>query len=196
MRPVVPVDLPDTLPRSGNAFSRGFGRLLLRLGGWRLVGEVPPYPKLMVIVAPHSSFWDAFWGLAAKLAVGARIEFMVKKEAFRGPVGWILLRLGAIPTNRSYPGGIIGEMAQRFHDNERMWLGIAPEGTRKPVQRWKSGFWRIAREADVPVLCVYLDYPDRVVGLGAVFHTSADWEADMGRMRAFYAPFRGKHRGV
>lgn len=195
MQPVVS-PLSPSMPRTGNAFGRWFGRCVLRLGRWRLVGDFPDLPKVMVIVAPHSSFWDAIWGLAAKLALGAEVHFMAKKELFIGPLGWLLRALGGIPTDRRAPGGIIGEMVQHYASHERFWLGIAPEGTRKPVERWKSGFWRIASEAGVPVLCASFHYPERRIHIGPVFELSDDMDADIARMREWFRPWQGKHRGV
>jgi 1-acyl-sn-glycerol-3-phosphate acyltransferase len=87
-------------------------------------------------------------------------------------------------------------MVEQFRRREKFWLGIAPEGTRKPVTRWKSGFWHIARAAGVPIVTVWFNYPDKTIGIGPVFETSNDMDADLARLRAFYAPFKGKHRGV
>jgi 1-acyl-sn-glycerol-3-phosphate acyltransferase len=87
-------------------------------------------------------------------------------------------------------------MTARFADSERLWLGIAPEGTRKYVTKWKNGFWHIAHAAQVPILPVYFDYPSRTVGLGPLFEPTADLAGDLARLRTFYAPWRGRHRGI
>lgn len=195
MRPVVP-PVPAGMERAGNAFTRWLGRTVLRLGGWRLDGPIPELDKVLVIVAPHSSYWDAVWGLAAKVALGVRVGFMIKKEACVGPLGWLIRRMGGIPIDRKEPGGVVREVARRYRERPRMWLGIAPEGTRRPVERWKTGFWRIAKAAGVPVLCVYFHYPERRIGVGELFTPGEDAEADIARMRASFAPYRGKNRGV
>lgn len=189
--------LPLNAPRvPGNAFARGLGRGVLRLGGWRMVGAWPDLPRLMIIIAPHSSGWDAVWGLAAKLAMGVHVEFMAKRELFGGALGWLLKRFGGIPIDRASPHGAVGEAALRFAERERRWLVIAPEGTRRRVEKWKSGFWRIARTANVPVLCAYFHYPRKVIGIGTLFHLGEDLDADMARIRAFYRPWIGKNRGT
>lgn len=195
MPPLLP-EVPPSMPRAGNAFTRWVGRCVLRLGGWRLVGPIPDLKRVLVIVAPHSSYWDAVWGLAAKVALGVRVSFMVKKEACIGPLGWLLRRLGGVPIDRGSPGRVVREVSARYHASDTMWLGIAPEGTRKPVERWKTGFWRIAKAAGVPVLTVYLHYPERRIGIGELFELGDDAEADIDRMRASFAPYRGKHRGA
>lgn len=172
-----------------------FGRLL-RLCGWKLVGQFPDIPKLVFVAAPHSSWWDGVWGLMFKVAVGLNASFMAKRELFRGPLGWLLRRLGGIPIERSAAHGVVEQMVDRFAANDRLWLGIAAEGTRKAVTKWKSGFWQIAREAGVPVLTVYFHYPDKTIGIGPVFELTDDRDADIARIREFYRPWQGKNRGA
>lgn len=193
-RPFTLAEVPEGSPRTGHAFGRWLGRTLLRLGGWRVTGAFPPMAKAVVIAAPHSSGWDAYWGIAAKLAMGIDIRFMAKAELFVGPLGWLLRSFGGIPTHRQAPGGLIGEMQAEFRRRDRLWLVIAPEGTRRKVTQWKSGFWRIAHEAGVPVVCAYFHYPDKVIGIGEVFTLTDDMAADMARIRAWYRPWMGKHR--
>jgi len=189
--------LPPNAPRSrGNTFTRWVGRTVLRLGGWRMVGEWPDEKKLVVIVAPHSSGWDGLWGLAAKVAMGLGIAFMGKQELFSGPLGWFLRKLGGFPVDRRSPGGIVDQVTQQLRDADRMWLVLAPEGTRKPVERWKSGFWKIAKKAQVPVFCAWFHYPDKVIGLGPGVELSDDMEADLLRIRALFKDHVGKNRGA
>lgn len=175
---------------------RALARWLLRRAGWTLVGELPDVPRVVIIAAPHSSWWDGIWGLLMKAALGLDVSFMAKRELFVGPLGWLLRHLGGIPIERSVTGGVVAQMVARFNSDEPLWLGITPEGTRKRVAAWKTGFWRIAHEAQVPVLPVWFHYPDRQIGIGALFHTSNDMAADLDALRALYAPFQGKRRGV
>ena len=175
---------------------RRFCAWLLRRCGWRLQGSFPDRPKLVLIAAPHSSWWDGVWGLLFRTAVGANISFMAKRELFAGPLGWFLRQVGGIPIERSRSHGVVPQMVERFARSDRLWLGVAPEGTRKRVVKWKNGFWHIAREAGVPILPIYFDYPSRTIGLGPLFEPSADLNADLARLRAFYAPWQGKHRGT
>ena len=132
--------MPPQAPRDGNRFTRWLGRAILRAGGWTISGDWPDLPRLVVIAAPHSSGWDAVWGLAAKLAMGVDIAFIAKAELFRGPLGWLLRRFGGLPVNRSAPGGIVEQTADRIRRSERMWFVLAPEGTRRRVEHWKTGF--------------------------------------------------------
>jgi 1-acyl-sn-glycerol-3-phosphate acyltransferase len=175
---------------------RWVARTLLRLGGWRMAGTFPDIPKLVLIGAPHTSNWDGIWGMLAKVALGLDIRIFAKRELFWWPLGPVLRGLGVIPVDRTAARGLIEQMLERFEREEQFWLGIAPEGTRTRVERWKPGFWKIASAAGVPVLPAYFHYPEKIIGIGEPFQLTDDMDADMARIRAWYAPWRGKHRGV
>ena len=190
--------LPPHAPRvRRNAFTRWLGRTILRLGGWRMAGALPDIPKLVLIAAPHSSNWDGLWGFAAKLAMGLDIKVLGKDTLFKVPVmGAVLRQLGVIPVDRSAATGVVRQVAAMFRGTDQLWFGLAPEGTRKQVEAWKTGFWKIAKAADVPVLPAYFHYPDKVIGMGPTFVLSDDMAADIARIRAWYQPWQGKHHGT
>ncbi len=188
--------LPPEMPRLRPRRARAACAWLLRRAGWRLAGELPNRAKLVLIAAPHSSWWDGVWGLLFKIALGADIAFMAKRELFRGPLGWVLRRLGGIPIERSATHGVVEQIADRLRAAPRLWIGITPEGTRRHVNRWKSGFWHIARAAGVPILPIAFDYPSRTITIGPLFEPSTNLVADLAALRAFYAPFHGRHRGI
>lgn len=193
---VVP-PLPPSAPRvKPNAFTRWLGRTVLRLGGWRVVGTLPDLPKLVVIAAPHSSNWDGIWGFAAKLALGLEIRVLGKAQLFWWPLGPLLRKLGVIPVDRSRSQGTVEQAVELIRNSPRMWFALAPEGTRSPVREWKAGFWKIAEGAGVPVLMTYFHYPEKVIGIGPLFHTTGDMQADMEAIRAWYRPWMGKNRGT
>lgn len=194
--PQMPVQAPQ-VPRDGmDRLSRWIGRSVLRLGGWRVVGEIPPVGKLVVIAAPHSSNWDGIWGMAAKLALGVDIRVLGKAQLFWWPLSILLRRLGVIAVDRSRPQGVVEQAIELVRGAERMWFVVAPEGTRKPVKEWKRGFWKIADGAQVPVLMTYFHYPERIIGFGPLFHTTGNMGADMAAVRAWYRPWMGRNRGT
>lgn len=194
--PVVPA-IPPSLPRvKPNAFVRWLGRTILRLGGWRIRGPLPDLARAVVIAAPHSSNWDGLWGLAAKMALGVEARILGKDKLFWWPLGAVLRRLGVVPLDRSSPQGTVGQAVAMIRDSQRIWFALAPEGTRKPVQKWKSGFIRIARMAQVPIVPAYFHYPEKVIGFGTPFHTSGDDVADMAAIRQWYRPWVGRNRGT
>lgn len=190
--------LPPHAPRvRPHPFARALGRALLRLGGWRMVGAFPDIPKLVLIGAPHSSNWDGIWAFGAKLALGLDIKILGKHSLFEvPPMGALLRWMGVIPVDRSAPQGVIDQMCAMLRDSDTLWLGLAPEGTRKPVERWKNGFWKIAHAADVPVLPAYFHYPGKIIGIGPPFRLTDDMADDIARIRAWYRPWQGKHHSV
>jgi 1-acyl-sn-glycerol-3-phosphate acyltransferase len=194
----VVLPLPPSAPRvRPNAFSRWLGRTVLRLGGWRMVGTFPDIPRLVLIGAPHSSNWDGIWGFAAKMALGLDVKILGKRELFRIPLlGRLLRGFGVIPINRGAAQGVVTQITTLMGRNAQFWVGLAPEGTRRAVTRWKPGFWRIAKAAGVPILPVYFHYPDRVIGVGPPFLPGEDLEADLAALRAWYRPWQGKHHGT
>ena len=189
--------LPPAAPRvRHNAFTRWLGRSILRVGGWRLEGEFPDEPRVVLIAAPHSSNWDGIWGFAAKLGLGLDIRILGKQELFWWPLGPLLRKLGVIAVDRTRSAGVVEQVAAMIRGSERLWFGLAPEGTRRRVEHWKSGFLKIARAADVPVVPVYFHYPERVIGIGEAFRVVGDDASEMARVRAWYRPWQGRNRGT
>lgn len=180
--------LPPSAPLvKPNAFTRWFGRTLLRLGGWRMVGAFPDIPRLVLIGAPHSSNWDGVWGFAAKMAMGVDLKVLGKDSLFKVPVMAALMRhLGVIPVDRRAAHGVVEQAARMIRDADKLWYALAPEGTRKVVERWKPGFWRIAKAAGVPVVPAYFHYGKKVIGIGPPFELGDDLDADVSRIRNWY----------
>lgn len=182
-----------SIPRRGNAFLRAFGRAVLRMLGWRIEGEIPDVPKLVIAVAPHTSNWDFIVGAAAMFAMDLHLSFLAKHTLFRGPFAPLMRWMGGIPVDRSSPHGLVGEAVGAFTSTGKRLLAIAPQGTRSAGARYKSGFLHIARGAGVPVLYATLDYGERCLRLGPAFDPGADVDADLQRVESFYAGVRGKH---
>jgi len=180
------------MPLRGNHLTRTLARLLLALGGWRITGEPPREAKLVCIVAPHTSNWDFVVGIAVVVALGIDVHWLGKHTLFRGPAGPIMRWLGGIPVERSAPHGYINELTRLFHQRRRFWLGIAPEGTRRRVEHWRSGFHGIATAAGVPVALCYIDYGEKVAGFGPVISPCGDFSRDMEQIADFYRGKRGK----
>lgn len=193
---VVP-ELPPAVPKvPGNRFARWFGRTVLRLGGWKVVGEFPDLPRVVLIGAPHTSNWDGVWGFAAKLAMGLDVRILGKDSLFKVPlVGWLVRALGVIPVDRSAAHGVVDQAVALIRGSDRLWFGLAPEGTRKPVERWKTGFWKIAHGAGVPVLPVYFHYPDKRIVVAPVVYTGTDMDSEIAELRSWYRRVaRGRNR--
>jgi 1-acyl-sn-glycerol-3-phosphate acyltransferase len=193
--PVFPAVQPN-MPRLGPSIAAPLCRWIFARAGWRVAGEFPDVAKAVVIAAPHSTNWDVIWGLLVKVSLRLDVHFIGKREAFFWPLGSLLRSFGGLPIDRKAAHGVVGEMARQFASHERFWLAIAPEGTRKKVNKWKSGFWHIARAARVPIIPIYFHYPEKTIGFGPLIYPTPDVDADMARIREFYAPWQGKNRGT
>lgn len=175
-------------PRRGRGLLPWLGLLILRLSRWRISGELPDIPQAVVIAAPHTSNWDGLYGLAAIQALRLRISVLGKHSLFVGPLGWLLRYLGVIPVDRSSHHGMVSEIVDHFRRSPALFLAVAPEGTRHAAERWKTGFYQIAREARVPILMVGFDYALREIRILGTLTPGEDQDADMERI---YAAFRG-----
>ena len=162
-------------------------RRLLRATGWDFEGPVPAVPKCVAIAVPHTSNWDGVLMLAAAAAVGLDMSFMIKDDWLRGPMGPIMRKLGAVGIDRSKANNVVDGMIAELRHRDRLWLVIPPEGTRSRTEYWKSGFYHIARGADVPLLLGYMDYRRKRIGLGGPLHLTGDVDTDMDAIRRFYA---------
>jgi 1-acyl-sn-glycerol-3-phosphate acyltransferase len=180
-------------PRRGNTFTRGLGRALLALAGWRIEGVMPVLSKFVLIVAPHTSNWDFFIGLLGMLATGLRANWLGKHTIFRFPLAPLLRWLGGESVDRSAPHGVVEAAIAHFRQRPQWVLGLSPEGTRRRVTAWKTGFLRIALGAGVPIVPVWFDYRRRVVGIGAPVWPSGDEPADIARLRALFTKSMARH---
>ncbi len=180
------------VPRSGGRVSRAAGRAVLRLAGWRVEGEVPDLAQFVVCVAPHTSNWDFVIGYAAKMALGVRASWLGKDTLFRGVLGPLLRRMGGIPVDRSASHGVVGQAVSWFRRQPQLVLGVAPEGTRRKVSGWKSGFYHIARGAGLPILPVALDWGTKTFRFAPVFVPTGDEEADITALQKFFRTVRGR----
>ena len=153
---------------------------------------MPDLPQFVICVAPHTSNWDFVAGYAAKMAVGLRASWLGKHTLFKGVMGPLLQSMGGIPVDRGAPRGVVEQAAARFRSTPQLVLAVAPEGTRKKVTRWKSGFHRIARQAGVPIVPVALDWGSKTVHIGEPFQPTASERADLEALQEFFRVVRGK----
>jgi len=152
---------------------------------------MPDLPKLVVIGGPHTSNWDFPLALLTARVVRIRISWIGKASLFRFPFGGLMRRLGGIPAHRTGSEGLVGAMAARFAERDRLVLAIAPEGTRKAVPHWRSGFYHIAYAAGVPVVPVAIDGVAREVRIGHAVMPTGRVKEDMDRLRAFFDGVQG-----
>jgi 1-acyl-sn-glycerol-3-phosphate acyltransferase len=163
------------------------------MAGWRIEGTLPPLAKFVLIVAPHTSNWDFIVGVLAMFALGLRASWLGKHTIFRFPLAPVLRWLGGEPIDRSVEHGTVAAEIKRFGEQPSWVLALSPEGTRRPVSHWKTGFHRIALGAGVPIVPVWFDYRSRCVGLGPPFQPTADESADVVTLRRFFRKDMARH---
>lgn len=165
-----------------------FSKILLWLWRWKITGALQPeIKKCVVIAAPHTSMWDFFFGRLGFYSKGVyKVNFMIKKEVFKFPLGLLLKWLGAIPVDRSKNNNTVIWISKMFSERKTFILLITPEGTRKRVENWKRGFYQIAMNANVPIVLGYVDYKKREGGIGPVFYPTGNYERDLEKIQEFY----------
>lgn len=192
MRDLKVPELGPATPRRGNFFSALAGRFILRLRGWGFEGSVPNVSKAVIIVAPHTSNWDFLVGVAAMFAMGLRSCFLGKHTLFKWPLGSMMRWLGGVPVDRRSARGVVDETVQLFAATDHLILGLSPEGTRRSVDRWKTGFYWVAFKAAVPIVPVAFDYNRRLIRFGELFDPSGDLEADLRVLEQFFDGIEGR----
>jgi 1-acyl-sn-glycerol-3-phosphate acyltransferase len=165
---------------------------ILKMCGWTAAGTPPTMDKAVLIAAPHTSNWDGLWGLVYKVSIGIDAHFFAKSSLFWFPLGVLLRGLGGIPLDRSEPGSALKKAVDAFEANDKFYFALAPEGTRSLRTHWKTGFYRIAEAAAVPVCLGFFDYPNKRIGFGPTIELSGNTKADLARIQAFYATVEGR----
>lgn len=181
------------LPLKRNLFMRWIGRAILKLMGWKVQGSFPQTPKAVLIAAPHTSNWDFIVGVAAKFYLELSVHWLGKHTLFRKPFDIFFRWLGGIPVERGASTGMVEQTIETLKRHKQFLLALSPEGTRRKVNRWKTGFYQIARGAEVPIIPVSFDYSKRIIQIGDALYPSDSMETDFGKLKTFYADVDGKY---
>lgn len=165
------------------------------LMGWKIEGSFDPsIKKAVVIVVPHTSWHDFYIGAFARKLLKTEINYIAKKELFQPPFGWYFKWMGGAPLDRTPGQNKVEAIAQIFNEKEEFRLAMSPEGTRKKVLTWKTGYYYIALMANVPIICVAFDYSTKRVIINKPFYPSGNLEEDTERLRSFYKGIVGKKK--
>lgn len=167
-------------------FLKAIGWLYLKCAGWKIEGSPPSPKKYVILGVPHTSNWDFPLGIAFACIMGINLRWIGKIELFKGLARPFFLWLGGIPVDRNKKENVVEQTVQRFKAADEFVLVIAPEGTRKKVARWKSGFYYIALGAGVPILPAYVDNKNKVIGFGPFFDPTGNYESDLKSIQDFY----------
>ncbi|MDM1246374.1 MULTISPECIES: lysophospholipid acyltransferase family protein [unclassified Acinetobacter] len=179
-------ELPDQVPQRGTKKSRALFRKLYLAQGWRFEGEFPNLPKAVAIVSPHTSNFDGLYAFLAMLGIGLRVTIFGKDSLFKPPFDRIFKWIGVIPVQRDSPHGLTEQIIKVIQHTEKIWIAIAPEGTRNKAEKIKSGFYHIAVGAHIPIVMFALDYDHKVIRCLGVLHPSGDYEADLACIFQYY----------
>ncbi|MCP4487150.1 MAG: acyltransferase [Gammaproteobacteria bacterium] len=171
-----------------SALLKAYGYIFLTLSGWRVVNQPPAIAKFVVIAAPHTSNWDFPIFMATAGYLRANISFLGKHSLFEGYFGGLFYWLSGIPVKResNAASAVVDQVVKVFSESENLILGIAPEGTRGRVEKWKTGFYRIALAAGVPIVPGYVDSSTKTIGFGETFTPTGDMAADLILLQGFY----------
>ena len=169
---------------------------ILKLLGWKREGSIKGTERSVVIAAPHTSNWDFFYTLLIAFAFRKKMYWMGKDKLFKKPFGPVVRWMGGIPVDRSRASNLVEKTILCFKEQDELSIVIAPEGTRGRVNYWKTGFYRIATGAGVPILPAYLDYKEKRGGFGKLFFPTGDIDRDMEKIRAFYSDKTGKNSNL
>lgn len=184
--PILIPPLGDAVARRGNALSRAVAIFAMRVTGWRITGGFPNLPQFVVIVAPHTSNSDFFVGVMAMFALGFRGTFLGKHTVFRWPVSIVMRWLGGVPVDRASSHNVVQQTIDYFRSRPQMLLALSPEGTRKKLPAWRTGFWYVAKGANVPIVPVAFDYPARLITIFPPITPGDDIVADIATLRAHF----------
>ncbi len=164
---------------------QNIAKKILDIFRWKMAGEIPPVDKAVFIVAYHTSNWDGLWLIVYKFALNVKVTFLAKHTLFWWPLGSILRKMGAVPIDRGHTHSTVQQLVEDFKTRDHLFLALAPEGTRQWQPCWKSGFYQVAKKADVPIVLAYIDYRRREMGIGITIQPG-DRDQDLLLMREFY----------
>lgn len=186
------LEIGSKVPRRNNLLLNWIGRSALALTGWKLDLKIPSEPKIIMIVAPHTSNWDFVLCMLSMGATKIDMHWLGKNTLFKGPWGPALRWLGGIAVDRASPSGLIRQTVRTYAKRETLVIAITPEGTRSRTKQWKRGFYHIAQIGKIPVLPIAIDYKHKLITSGELLRPSGDWDADMKPVFAFYRDVTAK----
>jgi len=166
---------------------------LLGLLGWEMVGNLPQANKYIIIVGPHTSNWDFFLGMLVRTSLGAKVRFLAKHQLFRFPFGWFFRAIGGMPVIRSKENNLVDQVVAMYNDHQHFIIGLAPEGTRHTINRWRTGFYHIACEAQIDIVMIGFDFKHREIRIRESFTPISDVDRDFPLILDYFRQIDGRH---
>jgi 1-acyl-sn-glycerol-3-phosphate acyltransferase len=181
------------IPQRDYGFVSVVAMKLLSFFGWKIRGDLPKQSKFILAVAPHTSNWDFFIGIAVMLCLQLKVKFLGKASIFTWPVKSFLEKLGGVPVNRDARHGVVEQIVKEFNNHEQFVLGLAPEGTRSKTREWKTGFLQIAYQAKIGVVPVSLDFEKKEVMFHPIVSVTKDIDLELSEFKAIFSQVCAKN---
>ena len=187
---------PEHLRSNRSQISQWIGRAVLKSMGWKVAGSIPNEKRILIVAAPHTSNWDFVIGMGALLGLNAKIRWIGKHTLFKPGISWFFRWLGGIPVNRKNPASLIEDVSNMIKKDRGLMIGVAPEGTRKKINRWKTGFLRIAKTTQSKILFISIDAPSKTIKIASTLFTpTEDKENDLEFVKSYFRNFKGINPG-
>ena len=161
-------------------------KLVLKIMGYKIVGELPRHSKYIITLAPHTSNWDFVIARCFGYQLGVKAKYFGKSQLFVPPIGWLFRLFGGIPVVRTKNNNLVQFAVDLFNQSNSLVIGIAPEGTRKRVKKWKTGFYHIANQANLPIALGFIDYKNKEAGIGKIIFPTGNLLKDFEQIETFY----------
>jgi len=183
--------VPQHLRGRWGAFFQWLGSSTLSVLGWQISGNIPNEERILIIAAPHTSNWDFLIAVATLFALNINMKWLGKKSLFIPGIAWFFKWLGGIPVDRKNPASLINHVVELVHKEKGLVIGVAPEGSRKKIDRWKSGFLRIAKQTKSKIVFISIDSPSKTLTIGEIFEPSGDNDKDINFIMNYFKNFKG-----
>jgi 1-acyl-sn-glycerol-3-phosphate acyltransferase len=184
---------PECIPTRKYGLLHSIAKRILAWCGWTINGELPNQPKFILAVAPHTSNWDFFIGIAAMFSLQLKVSFLGKASIFRWPVKSVLTAIGGIAVDRSNSHGVVGQIVQELKRNDKFILGLAPEGTRSKTTEWKTGFLHIAKQGNIPIVPVSFDFAKKEIFFHHEVYISGEISQELIEFKQIFADVCAKN---
>ena len=184
--------IPDHLRANRPRILRFIGKAAMKITGWKTVGHFPRDKRVVLVVGPHTSNWDFVVAMSAVLSWDINIHWVGKHSIFKKGFRRVLRKMGGIPVNRANPDALKEEIVDITNKYKGFIIGLAPEGTRKKVERLKTGFLRIANDTNSKIMLAGIDFSNKTIELGEFFSPSGDVEQDLNNIKHYFSNFSGK----
>ena len=183
--------IPERLRGKRSILLRKIARFGINISGWTIKGMVPDEERIVIIAAPHTSNWDFVLAMLAIFGLNIKLRWLGKHTIFKPGFKNFFKWLGGIPVYRDNPSNLIDNVVKIVKREKSIVIAMTPEGTRKKVKRWKTGFLRIAKQTHSKILLISIDAPTKSIEIGKVFNPTGNSEDDLAFIQKYYSSFRG-----